>query len=120
MFGGKSIFSLPKVLVTSIYGHEDMLDYLSDYRTQDKFKGKHYYPSGALCWFECNRFGDPTGSVYYVRKVPDMKLLENIWRKCNYKRLLQRQNRKYKLNELFARESVDTERRPTLKLRFDR
>ena len=108
-FDGKTRFNLPKVLVTSIYGHEDMLDYLSDYRTQDKLRGVHYYPSGALCWFETNQYGDPTGSVYYARKIPDMKLLEIPRRRRGFKRLLRQQNRKMKLNEKFSKEKADTE-----------
>ena len=117
-FSGDTKFNLPKVLVTSIYGHEDMLNYLSVYRTQDKMKGVHYYPSGALCWFETNQYGDPTGSVYYVRKIPDMKLLELPKRQRSYKKLLQRQ--KHNLKDNFAKEKVDTEQWDYGKPRFDR
>jgi hypothetical protein len=108
-FSGNAKFNLPKVLVTSIYGHEDMLDYLSDYRTQDKMRGVHYYPKGALCWFETNQYGDPTGSVYIARMIPD----ENQWkipkRQRGLKRLLNQQNRKYSLKEKLTRERADTE-----------
>ena len=107
-FGGKSKFNLPKVLVTSIYGHEDMIDYLSDYRTQDKMRGVHYYPSGALCWFETNQYGDPLGPVYYVRKIPDMKLLDLPKGQRGYKRLLKRQKAKPKLKDLITKERSDT------------
>ena len=87
-FDGQPKMNLQKVLVTSIYGHDDMLDYLSDYRTQDKFRGVHYYPSGALCWFETNQYGDPTGTIYYARKIPDMKLLEIPRRRRGFAALL--------------------------------
>ena len=108
-FNGNSRFNLPKVLVTSIYGHDDMLDYLSDYRTQDKMRGVHYYPSGALCWFETNQYGDPNGSVYYVRKIPDMKLLETPRRQRGYKKLMKQKCKRNNLKENLTKESVDTE-----------
>ena len=106
---GNPKINLPKVLVTSIYGHEDLLDYLSDYRTQDKFKGKHYYPYGALCWFETNRYGDPIGKVYYAKKIPDMKYLDIPRRQRGFRRMLNRQKQKKKINELLAKEKPDTE-----------
>jgi len=117
-FGGESKFNLPKVLVTSIYGHDDMLDYLSDYRTQDSFKGVHYYPSGALCWFECNRYGDPLGAVYYVRKIPDMKLLDVPRRQRGLNKLLKQQQKKLTLNETLSKKRVDTIQWEYPKLRF--
>ena len=66
--------NLPKAMVTSIYGHEDMIDYMSTYRTQDKMKGKHYIPRGGLFWFTCNQYGDLTGSCYFIKSVPDQEL----------------------------------------------
>lgn len=117
-FDGNTKFNLPKVLVTSIYGHEDMLDYLSDYRTQDKLKGVHYYPKGALCWFETNQYGDPTGSVYFARRVPDMKYLEIPRRQRGYKRLLQQQNKRKNYKEILSRERNDIEIIDTVKPRL--
>ena len=116
-FEGTYKFNLQKVLVTSIFGHDDLLDYLSDYRTQDKYKGVHYHPSGALCWFACNQYGDPTGMVYYARKIPDMKLLEIPRRKRGFRKLLQKT--KYLVKDNFIRENVDTEVWPTVKPRLD-
>ena len=84
-----------------------MLDYLSDYRTQDKLRGVHYYPSGALCWFECNQYGDPTGSVYYARRIPDMNLLNMPKKERGYQKLIAQQKKKLKLNEVFAKEKSD-------------
>ena len=112
---GSKTFSLPKVLVTSIYGHEDMLEYLSDYRTQDKMGGVHYYPKGALCWFECNKYGEPTGSVYFARRIPDMKYLEVPRRQRGWQRLLKRQNRKYNLKDKFSKPNVDEKLKLTVK-----
>ena len=102
-------FNLPKVLVTSIYGHDDMLDYLSDYRTQDKLRGVHYYPKGALCWFETNQYGDPTGSVYLARMIPDIKQWNIPKRQRGYRRLLKQQNKKHNLREKLTKERADTE-----------
>lgn len=118
-FEGSKKFYLPKVLVTSIYGHDELLDYLSDYRTQDKMYGVHYYPSGALCWLETNQYGDPVGSIYIVRKVPDLKLLEKPMRERGMRKLLQDQNRKLTLNEKFAKEKPDTEQWNYEKPRFN-
>lgn len=117
-FGGKSKFNLPKVLVTSIYGHDDMLDYLSDYRTQDKMRGVHYYPSGALCWFECNQYGDPIGTVYYARKIPNMDLLKIPRRQRGFAGLLNKQKKKENLKEKFAKENADMKQIEMRKPRF--
>ena len=107
-FGSKK-FKLPKVLVTSLYGHQDMLDYLSLYRTQDRMNGVHYYPKGALCWFESNQYGDPLGSIYLVKFIPDLKLLDIPRDERGYQQLLKTQKIKLSLKELFAREQKDTE-----------
>ena len=93
-----------------------MIDYLSAYRTQDKMHGVHYFPSGALCWFETNQYGDPLGSVYYIKKVPDLKLLEIPRRQRSYKQLLQK--KKYSIKDNLTRERFDMEELPTVKRRF--
>ena len=108
-FDGTSCFNLPKVLVTSIFGHDDMLDYLSDYRTQDKMRGVHYYPKGALCWFECNQYGDPIGTVYIARKIPDLKFLALPKKQRGYQQLLKKYKRKLSIKELLTREAKDTD-----------
>ena len=95
-----------------------MLNYLSDYRTQDKMRGAHYYPSGALCWFACNQYGDPTGAVYYARKIPDKKLLGMSRKKRGFAGLLNEKKKIIKLNEKFSMEKPDTEQWPTVKPRF--
>lgn len=105
---GKKKFNLPKVLVTSIYGHDDMLDYFSDFRTQDKMRSVHYYPKGALCWFETNQYGDPIGSVYFVRKIPDMKLINSPLSERGFKRLKAQQKKRKTIKDALTRENQDT------------
>lgn len=106
---GKTKFNLSKVLVTSLYGHNDMLDYFSDFRTQDKMHGTHYYPKGALCWFETNQYGDLLGPVYFVRRIPDMKMLELPLKERGLKRLKGQQNKKKTLIDILTKEKNDTE-----------
>ena len=93
-----------------------MLEYLSDYRTQDKMRGVHYYPSGALCWFETNQYGDPIGSVYYAKKIPDLKLLEIPRRKRGFKKL--QMAKVYSVKDNLIKENIDTEQWNYEKLRF--
>ena len=100
---------MPKVLVTSIYGHDDMLDYLSDYRTQDKLRGVHYYPKGILCWFETNQYGDPTGSVYLIKRIPDMRLLDLPRNQRGYRRLLKQQKTNKSIKYSLTKEKADNE-----------
>ena len=111
----KRKFNLAKVLVTSIYGHDDMLDYFSDFRTQDKAHGVHYYPKGALCWFETNQYGDPTGSVYFVRKIPDIKMLELPMNERGFRRLKAQQCKEKTLNGILSKENIDTGTLETIK-----
>jgi len=96
-----------------------MLNYLSDYRTQDKLRGRHYYPSGALCWFETNQYGDPTGSVYFARRIPDEELLKIPRRQRGFAQLLSKQKTRQNLKDAFTRERADTEQWLTVKPRFD-
>lgn len=80
--------NIPKAMVTCLYGHEDMIDYMSTYRTQDKFKGKHYIPKGALFWFTCNEYGDFTGSCFFIKNVPDEKLMKESFFGTGYRKLI--------------------------------
>ena len=84
---GTPTMNIPKAMVTSMFGHEDMIDYMATYRTQDKWKGKHYTPEGALFWFTCNRYGDFTGSCYFVKKVPDPELLAKSYYGTGYRKM---------------------------------
>ena len=92
-----------------MYGHEDMINYLSTYRTQDKMRGVHYYPKGALCWFETNQYGDPIGSVYFIKSVPDQKLLNLSKKERGYQQLLKSQKKQKQLKALFTEKKSDTE-----------
>lgn len=82
---GEPSKNLPRVLVTDPFDHEELLDFLSVYQTQDFFKGVHYHPEGALCWYECNRYGDPTGVVIYARKVPIENLMWSFSQKKKFR-----------------------------------
>ena len=75
---GTPSFSLPRVLVTELTSHDDMVLFMSSYQTQDKKGGKHYHPRGYLCWYECDRYGDPTGIVYVIKKVPEYVWIFNF------------------------------------------
>ena len=72
-------------------------------------RGVHYYPSGALCWFETNQYGDPTGSVYYIKKVPDMELLKIPQRQRGYKKLMKDKSKKYSMKESLIKDKPDSE-----------
>lgn len=82
---GNPTSSLPKVLVTETTGHEDLLNFLSVYQTQDGFKGVHYHPEGMLCWYSCNRYGEPIGGIVLDRKVPIKNLMWSFSRKRKYR-----------------------------------
>lgn len=69
--------------------------------------GVHYHPSGALCWFETNQYGDPTGTVYYIKKVPDMELLKLPRQQRGYKVLIKKQKRKATLKEVLTKNRPD-------------
>jgi len=74
--------TMPKLVVNTPTGHNEMIDFLSSFRTRDHMHGddnfdhedtKKYYPHGALFWFECNKYGDPTGQCLYVKSVPEKR-----------------------------------------------
>lgn len=73
----KTFENMPKVLVTSPLGNDEMVDFLSFYRTRDHMHGsnhrntKKYYPEGILCWFPCDRHGEQKGPALLVKNVPD-------------------------------------------------
>lgn len=72
--------AMPKVLVTTLTGHEEMIDFLSAYRTRDKMyqpgrrkskKTRKYYPEGGLFWFPCDLSGYQKGPALFIKRVPD-------------------------------------------------
>ena len=77
---GKNNFSgMNKVLVKTLSGNEDMINFLLSYRTRDHMHGdkyytheetKKYYPKGALFWFACNQYGEPAGYAILITRVP--------------------------------------------------
>jgi len=62
----------PRLLVTELYGHDDMIEFMSSYQTVDK-NMVHYHPRGGLCWFECDAYGRETGSVVWIKRVPEFR-----------------------------------------------
>lgn len=76
---------MPKVLVTSLYGNEAMIDFLRSYRTRDHMHGdRHYkkentmkyYPKGALFWFSCDIYGRPDGLSIFIERIPQKRKRE--------------------------------------------
>ena len=86
-YGGVPTSNLPKVLVTDPRKHQDLVNYMSVYQTQDEFRGKHYHPVGAVCWYECNAYGEPTGNLIYIHKVPVQELMWDFNKKREFKRI---------------------------------
>lgn len=84
-FDGRPSKNNPKLLVTEVTGHDDLLDFFSVYQTMNKAGGTHYHPEGALCWFSCNQYGDPTGSLIFARKVPIKSLMWDFNRKREFR-----------------------------------
>lgn len=102
---GKPTKKLPRLLVTSMFGHEDLIFFLSNYITQDSFKGKHYFPHGYLCWYECNKYGEETGVVHLIKHVPE----EENWGLMNQSKLRKLkaiQEKKPSLKEVFSKEAL--------------
>lgn len=67
--------------------HQDLVNYMSVYQTQDEYRGKHYHPEGAVCWYECNAYGEPTGCLIYVHNVPIAELMWDFEKKRKFKQI---------------------------------
>ena len=102
--------NMGKVLVTSLIGNDTMIDFLRSYRTREHMHGdkrydheatKKYYPEGALFWFGCNRYGEPTGESVFIRRVPDEQRGKTD---AGFERLRQAQARLPTLKELLCAE----------------
>lgn len=102
MFEGTPARNIPRVLFTETIGHEDMISFMSSYQCQDK-KGKHYHPHGYLCWYQCNRYGEPIGKVIPIKKVPEYVWIFDFSNK-GYQKLKKDQAKKWKVNEVFSKE----------------
>lgn len=112
--------NIPKALVTSLNGNEDMIDYMSSYRTQDKLHGKHYVPQGGLFWFECNEYGDFKGPCYFIKKVPDQELMNESFMGTGYRKLIHKKKEAPPLSNVLSRdrqgvEDILTVKKPRLK-----
>lgn len=86
-YGGEPTSNLPKLLVTDPEKHPDLVNYMSVYQTQDEFGGVHYHPEGAVCWYECNIYGEPTGHLIYVHRVPITSLMWDFDKKRKFKQI---------------------------------
>lgn len=102
--------NMKKVLVTELYGHDDMIDFQCSYRTRDHMHGdskyahedtKKYYPKGALFWFECSIYGEPNGSAVFICRIPVLKKVSDTER---LKRLLKSKSEVPSLRIRLARE----------------
>ena len=102
---------MPKALVRELEGHEDMIAFLSNFRTRDHMHGarrwkhertKKYYPEGALFWFECDVYGRQNGPAYYIKHVPD----PSADRDEAFRNLLQERERIPDVKELLLREKL--------------
>lgn len=100
----------PIALVTRLTGHEEMVDFMSHYRTRDKNKLKNghktrliqkYYPEGGLFWFPCDIEGAQKGPALFIKRVPDHSIKGSD---TALKRLQEFRNRKIPLNQLFVQD----------------
>ena len=112
--------NIPKALVTSMIGHEDMIDYMSTYRSPDKFKGKQYLARGGLFWFTCNQYGDLTGSCYFIKRVPDEELLKESFHGLGYRKVIKKKKKTLTVPQIFCEDKylakdILNEIRPKLK-----
>ena len=105
-----SLLNMPKVLVNSLTGHEDMIDFLSSYRTRDHMHGdkhydhdetKKYYPVGAMFWFSCNEYGEPGNYAVFITTVP---VDRSVKVDSGFERLKVAQQRKLPLKEQWTGE----------------
>ena len=103
IINGVQTRKIPRILFTEMTGHEDMINFMSSYQTQDKEKGKHYHPHGYLCWYGCKQYGEPNGFVQPIKKVPEYVWIFDFQNK-GYQRLKRERKQKPSLNELLTRE----------------
>lgn len=108
--------SPPKYIVPEVVGHEDIIDFLSSYRTRDHMHNskyhteeetKKYYPKGSLFWFECDKNGDRNklSTCIFICNVPVKKT--NMWTDGGKKRLEKYQN-DISLKHLLTKANINT------------
>ena len=99
---GTPSLKIPRLLVTETIGHDDLINFMSSYQCQDK-KGKHYHPRGYLCWYEANNYGDPTGVVHVVKKVPEFVWIYDFGNK-GYQKMKKDREKEKTLPEVLSAE----------------
>lgn len=110
---GKMINAMQRLLVTSINKHDELVDFLSAYRTRDHMHGdkhyrhdatKKYYPEGAIFWFPCSTSGVIARRTLpiFVKLVPDTSVKGKT--DDGFTRLKEAMARKPTLRELINRE----------------
>lgn len=83
---------LPKVLVTSFVGNEDLIELMASFRTVRERKNANRdrrIVRGALFWFPCNKYGEPNGQPpVFITKIPvtGKRLEEKGWKRMQYLR----------------------------------
>ena len=110
--------NIPKAMVTSMDEHEDMIDYLSTYRTQDKMHGKHYVPYGALFWFECNQYGDLMDNCYFIKKVPVQELMDKSYFGTGYRKIMNKEKVRLTLPQVLSKADRFTEHKTLTKIKL--
>ena len=100
---GKPSSNTPKLLVTETYGHDELVNFMSSYQTQDRRNGKHYHPHGYLCWYQCNDYGEPTGTVQLIKKVPEYVWIFDFANK-GYQRMKKDMAKKKTIQEVLTAE----------------
>ena len=93
---------LPRVLVTETTGHEDIINFMSSYQCQDENR-KHYHPRGMLCWYQCNSYGEPTGVVQPIKRVPEYVWIYDFQNK-GYQRMKREQSYVPPIKEVLTRD----------------
>lgn len=101
--------NVPKVLVNSFVGNEDLIEFMSRFRSVKYPKNRkgriRYFVQGALFWFPCNRYGEriPQQPPVFITRIP---LGERVHEE-GAKRLRQvRENRNHTINHLLSDEPV--------------
>lgn len=102
--------NMTKVLVTTLTGHEDLIEYMSCFRAVFYPKNKkkleknreRFFVRGALCWFPCNKYGERVGDQppILITMVP----VKNRVPEQGKQRLEEIRERKRKLSSVFAKE----------------
>ncbi len=66
--------NMTKVLVTSFTGHEDLIEYMSNFRSIRYYRKRdrdRFMVRGAMFWFPCNQYGERTNETpVFITMVP--------------------------------------------------